>query len=191
MTVSLIGDGIFLVAMAWQAYELWNAPAALSLLGIGMTVPTIAFLLPAGVAQRPARPPLDHARARTSGARVVVGVLAASRSPARSTFWQLVVLVALYGVGTAFFMPAFEAIVPTSLPRADLAAGQLARSVRPADRVPPCRARARRWLVACARHRARLRGRRRVLRGVGRRRPVMRPPRHAPRALSSRRSTPR
>ena len=34
--------------MAWQAYELWNAPAALSVLGIGMTVPTIAFLLPGG-----------------------------------------------------------------------------------------------------------------------------------------------
>src|SRR5215210_6782427 len=49
MTVSLVGDGIFLIAMAWQAYELWNAPAALSLLGIGMTIPTIAFLLPAGV----------------------------------------------------------------------------------------------------------------------------------------------
>ena len=49
MTVSLIGDGIFLVAMAWQAYELWNAPAALALLGIGMTIPTIVFLLPAGV----------------------------------------------------------------------------------------------------------------------------------------------
>ena len=49
MTVSLLGDGIFLVAMAWQAYELWNAPAALSLLGIGMTIPMIAFLLPAGV----------------------------------------------------------------------------------------------------------------------------------------------
>ena len=48
MAVSLVGDGIFLVAMAWQAYELWNAPAALSIVGIGMTVPTIAFLLPAG-----------------------------------------------------------------------------------------------------------------------------------------------
>ena len=49
MTISLLGDGIFLIAMAWQAYELWNAPAALSILGIGMTIPTIAFLLPAGV----------------------------------------------------------------------------------------------------------------------------------------------
>ena len=49
MCVSLIGDGIFLVAMAWQVYELWNAPAALSVIGIAMTVPTIACLLPGGV----------------------------------------------------------------------------------------------------------------------------------------------
>src|SRR6187397_509859 len=49
MTVSLIGDGIFLVAMAWQAYEIWNAPIALALVGIAMTIPTIAFLLPAGI----------------------------------------------------------------------------------------------------------------------------------------------
>jgi DHA3 family tetracycline resistance protein-like MFS transporter len=27
MTVSLIGDGIFLVAIAWETYTLWNAPA--------------------------------------------------------------------------------------------------------------------------------------------------------------------
>ena len=45
MTVSLIGDGIFLIAMTWVAYQLWNAPAALSVLGIAMTVPTIVCLL--------------------------------------------------------------------------------------------------------------------------------------------------
>src|SRR5439155_2225669 len=49
MTVSLLGDGIFLVAIAWEAYVLWNAPAALSIVGIAMTVPMIAFLLPGGV----------------------------------------------------------------------------------------------------------------------------------------------
>src|SRR5436190_14561022 len=49
MTISLLGDGIFLVAMAWQTYALWNAPAALSIVGIAMTIPTIVFLLPGGV----------------------------------------------------------------------------------------------------------------------------------------------
>src|ERR1700690_2810795 len=47
--VSLLGDGAFLVALAWEAYTLSNAPTALSLLGIAMTVPLIALLLFGGV----------------------------------------------------------------------------------------------------------------------------------------------
>jgi len=49
MTISLIGDGIFLIAIAWESYVLWNAPAALSIVGIGMTAPMIVFLLAGGV----------------------------------------------------------------------------------------------------------------------------------------------
>jgi MFS family permease len=131
MTVSLVGDGIFLVAMAWQAYELWNAPVALSLLGIGMTIPTIGFLLPAGVlSDRLDRRSLmlcaDTARA------LVIAALAVLSLTGLLTFWQLLVIVALYGVGTAFFTPAFEAIVPDIVPAADLpAANSLDQFVRP------------------------------------------------------------
>jgi DHA3 family tetracycline resistance protein-like MFS transporter len=50
MTISLIGDGVFLVALAWQVYTLWNAPEALAIVGLAMTLPMIAFLLPGGVA---------------------------------------------------------------------------------------------------------------------------------------------
>lgn len=131
MTISLVGDGIFLVAMAWQAYELWNAPAALSLLGIGMTIPTIAFLLPAGVlSDRIDRRRLmlcaDTARA------LIITALAVLSLTGVLTFWQLVIIVALYGVGTAFFMPAFEAIVPDIVPAPDLAAANsLDQFIRP------------------------------------------------------------
>ena len=48
-SVSLLGDGAFLVALAWQAYTISNAPTALALLGIAMTVPLIALLLFGGV----------------------------------------------------------------------------------------------------------------------------------------------
>ena len=34
MTISLIGDGAFLVAMTWQVYAISNAPAALAMAGI-------------------------------------------------------------------------------------------------------------------------------------------------------------
>jgi MFS family permease len=131
MSVSLVGDGIFLVAMAWQAYELWNAPAALSLLGIGMTIPTIAFLLPAGVLS-------DRVDRRLLmlcadiGRGVVIAVLAGLAITGALMFWELTVLVALYGVGTAFFTPAFEAVVPDVVPAADLpAANSLDQFVRP------------------------------------------------------------
>jgi MFS family permease len=131
MTVSLLGDGIFLVAMVWQAYELWNAPAALSLLGIGMTIPTLVFLLPAGVLS-------DRLDRRSLmlwadiGRAVVISALAVLSLTGLLTFWELMALVALYGVGTAFFTPAFEAIVPDIVPAADLAAANsLDQFVRP------------------------------------------------------------
>jgi len=131
MTVSLVGDGIFLVAMAWQAYDLWNAPAALSILGIGMTIPTIAFLLPAGVLSDRLDRRLIMLTADV-GRALVVATLAGLSIAGVLTFWQLVVLVGLYGIGTAFFIPAFDAIVPDVVPDDDLpAANALDQFVRP------------------------------------------------------------
>jgi MFS family permease len=131
LTVSLVGDGIFLVAMAWQAFELWNAPAALALLGIAMTVPTIAFLLPGGVLS-------DRLDRRTVllwsdlGRAFTIALLAALSLAGLLRFWELVVIVAVYSVGTAFFTPALDAIVPDVVPAADLAAANsLDQFVRP------------------------------------------------------------
>jgi MFS family permease len=131
MAVSLLGDGIFLIAVAWETYTLWNAPAALSVVGIGMTVPTVLFLLVGGVLSD------RHDRRRLMvGAdalrAVAVAVLAALVFGGALRLWELVALVALYGVGTAFFTPAFEAIVPDLLPPQDLAAANsLDQFVRP------------------------------------------------------------
>jgi MFS family permease len=131
MTVSLAGDGIFLVAMAWQAYDLWNAPAALSLIGVAMTVPMIAFLLPAGVLS-------DRLDRRSlmlcadAGRAAALAALAALALTGRLTFWELAVVAAVYSVGTAFFTPAFEAIVPDIVPAAELpSANSLDQFVRP------------------------------------------------------------
>ena len=131
MTISLIGDGIFLIAIAWESYSLWNAPAALSIVGIGMTIPTIAFLLIGGVVSD--RRDRRLVMAWADGLRAVaVAVLATLVLMGALRFWELVVLVAVYGVGTAFFMPAFDAILPELLPKPDLpAANALDQFVRP------------------------------------------------------------
>src|SRR3954466_11246902 len=49
MCVSLLGDGAFLVAMAWQVSGLVGAPGGMSFVGIRMTVPSIVLQLFGGV----------------------------------------------------------------------------------------------------------------------------------------------
>lgn len=112
---SLLGDGAFLVALAWQAYTISGAPSALSLLGIAMTVPLIALLLFGGVVSD------RHSRRRVmlfadllrAGVLVLLGALVAS---GEARLWQMMVLVALCGAAQAFFDPASDAILPELLP---------------------------------------------------------------------------
>src|SRR4029079_1963508 len=119
------------LGMAGEACVRWNAPAALSIVGIGMTVPTVAFLLLGGVlSDRHDRRLLmvwaDLVRAAAGGC------LAAPVLGYKLTLWELVLLVGVYGSGTAFFTPAFEAVVPELLPLEDLpAANSLDQFVRP------------------------------------------------------------
>jgi MFS family permease len=131
MCVSLLGDGIFLVAMAWQVYALSNAPTALAIVGITMTVPTIAFLLLGGVVSDR----FDRRRVMV-GADVLrglaVGLLALLSLTGVLELWHIAALAAVYGAGTAFFSPSFDALVPEVLPPGDLAqANALDQFVRP------------------------------------------------------------
>jgi MFS family permease len=111
MTVSLLGDGIFVVAEAWQVYDIDNDPVALSLVRLAWTGGMTAFLLTGGiVSDRVERRRVliwaDIVRALVlalTGALSLAGVL---------EIWHLVVLAVLYGAGEAFFGPAFGALVP-------------------------------------------------------------------------------
>ena len=47
--VSLVGDGIYLVAIAWLVYDISNQPSALALVGLAWTLPQVAGLLVGGV----------------------------------------------------------------------------------------------------------------------------------------------
>src|SRR6202048_1484827 len=57
MTVSVLGDGVFLIALTWQVYLLSNTPSALSFVGIAISGPQVLFLLLGGaVSDRMDRP---------------------------------------------------------------------------------------------------------------------------------------
>lgn len=131
MCVSLLGDGAFLVAVAWQVYELSNAPTAMSVVGIAMTIPTIVFLLIGGVAsdrfdRRLVMVAADLLRAVAGVALAVLALTDAIE------VWQIAVIAAVYGTGAAFFAPAFDALVPDIVPRERLAqANALDQLMRP------------------------------------------------------------
>jgi MFS family permease len=113
-TASLVGDGAFLVALAWQVYAMAGGPSGMSFVGIAMTVPTIAFLLVGGVASDR----LDR-RWLLIGADLLralaVGLLAGLTIGGQLELWHVVALAAAYGTGSAFHAPAFDALVPELL----------------------------------------------------------------------------
>ncbi|HEY7464488.1 MAG TPA: MFS transporter [Candidatus Limnocylindria bacterium] len=129
--VSLMGDGFFSVALAWQVYEISNVPTALSLVGAAWTAPLVIFILLGGVfSDRYDRRWLmvgaDLVRAAAIG---LMGVLSIS---GQLELWHLVALIAFVGLGDAFFNPASTAIVPDLLPDEELPqANALQGLVRP------------------------------------------------------------
>jgi DHA3 family tetracycline resistance protein-like MFS transporter len=131
MTVSLVGDGIYTVAIAWQVYELSNAPTALAVVGAAWMVPQVLLLLVGGaISDRVDRRQVMMLSDAIRGAAVAaIGVLAVVGS---LELWHVVCLVAVYGVGTALFTPAFSAMVPQLVPRELLLqANSLGQFVRP------------------------------------------------------------
>jgi hypothetical protein len=112
--VSLLGDGFFSVALAWQVYEISNVPTALSLVGVAWTLPVVLFVLLGGVFsdrydRRWMMIGADCVRAAAIG---LLGVLSISGV---IEIWHVVALIAFVGLGDAFFNPASTAIVPDLL----------------------------------------------------------------------------
>jgi MFS family permease len=132
MTVSLLGDGITTIALAWQAYEISNAATAFSMVMFSMAMPQVILLLVGGaVSDRFERRKVmlfaDFVR------MVAVFALGFLSLTGHIEIWHMMVIAAFYGAGTAFFGPAFDAIVPDLVPPAELTqANALDQFVRPA-----------------------------------------------------------
>lgn len=131
MAVSLLGDGVFPVAVAWHAYELSDSPTALSMVMLAMTVPHVLLLLFGGVlSDRRDRRAIMIAADVVRG--TAVGSAAVLAFNGDLTLERLAAIAALYGVGSAFFGPAFDAIIPQIVPQSLLAqANSLDQLVKP------------------------------------------------------------
>lgn len=116
MSVSLLGDGIYYVALPVQVYALSNVPTALSVVGVAWTLPLVLFLLLGGIIsdrfdRRRVMMTADLIRVVAIGG---IGVLSVAGT---LELWHVVALAALYGIGDAIFNPAFGAIVPDVVPK--------------------------------------------------------------------------
>jgi len=131
MTISLVGDGVTLIAIAWQVYQLSNVPTALGITLMAMSVPQILLLLFGGfVSDRFERCRVMLFADLVRGcALLVMGVLSIAGV---LEIWHMAAIAAVYGAGNAFFGPAFDALVPDLVPDELLAqANSLDQYVRP------------------------------------------------------------
>lgn len=130
-SVSQIGDGVFMVAIAWQVYALSNAPTALAIVGLARVLPLVVFVLVSGaLADR-----LERRRLLVAGAALTsaaVAVLAALAATGALRLWEVWAIAAVVGLGRAISGPASGAIVPELVPQAMLVqANSLSQLMRP------------------------------------------------------------
>ena len=130
LAVSLLGDGIYLVAISWLVLDLYDLKA-LALVGLAWTLPTVILLLVTGVLTD--RLPRRRLMLIADGVRLLaIGTMGALTITGYVRLWHLVVLAALYGAGEALFGPANSAILPDLVPAEELIqANSLAQFVRP------------------------------------------------------------
>jgi DHA3 family tetracycline resistance protein-like MFS transporter len=113
--ISLIGDGFFHVALAWQVYQISNVPTAMSFVGLSATLPLVLFVLIGGTfSDRYDRRRLMISADVLRG--LAIGAMGVLSMAGILELWHVAVVMAIVGLGDAFFNPAATAIVPDLLP---------------------------------------------------------------------------
>ena len=117
--VSLLGDGMVPVALAFAVLELTGSPTDLGIVLAARTVALVAFLLAGGVwadrlSRRTVMVAADLARLGAHGA------MAALLLAGGAQVWSLAALSAITGTATAFFNPAISGAMPAIVSAARL-----------------------------------------------------------------------
>ncbi|TML59202.1 MAG: MFS transporter [Actinobacteria bacterium] len=113
--ISRLGDGLYLVAIAWQTYAISNVPTAMSIVGIATTLPQLVLLLFSGALSD--RLPRRRLMVSADALRAVaIGTLGALALADALSLAVIVGLVAVYAVGTSLFQPASISLLPQVVP---------------------------------------------------------------------------
>jgi hypothetical protein len=126
--VSLLGDGIIPVALAFAVLDLTGSATDLGLVLAARMVPMIASLLAAGVVadRRSRRAVMILADVVRFLSQAALGLLLVTGS---AHLWQLALLQAILGAATGFFNPASTGLIPQVVSRARLQDANALRGV--------------------------------------------------------------
>jgi len=122
-TISVLGDGLVLVAIGLYVTRLSGNPADVGLVLAAYSLPLVSLLLIGGViADRVPRRRVMIAADAVRG--VVHGLLALLIATGAVRIWHMVVVGVLFGTGEAFFQPAYTGLVPQTVPEDEIQAAQ-------------------------------------------------------------------
>src|SRR5581483_6879528 len=112
--VSLLGDAVTPFALAWAVLDLTGSARDLGFVVAAKTAPLVVFLLAGGViADRlPRRGVMLTADVARMAIQAATAALLLSHT---ARIWELIVLQALAGTGTAFFNPASTGLTPVTV----------------------------------------------------------------------------
>jgi len=112
--VSLLGDAVTPFALAWAVLDLTGSARDLGFVIAAKTAPLVVFLLAGGVfADRlPRRAVMLTADVARMAIQAATAALLLSHT---ARIWELIVLQALAGTGTAFFNPASTGLTPMTV----------------------------------------------------------------------------
>jgi len=114
-SISLVGDGVYTVALALETLRIDNHPIALSLVLAARLLPTVLLLVAGGVIVD--RVPRRLAMLASDSTRgVAVAVIAVLVALGALQVWELVLMSAVFGAADALFYPAATALTPEILP---------------------------------------------------------------------------
>ena len=127
-TVSLVGDGILSVALAWQALQFPSPATALTVVLVSRAIPR-SVMLPFGgaLSDRIGRRPVMVVADAVQG--VAIGAIAVLSGAGHLEVWSLAALAAVSGAAGAFFYPPLTALIPDLLATEHLLAGNALNSL--------------------------------------------------------------
>lgn len=119
--LSVLGDMVVVVALAWLVYDLTSSPIAMSWVVVLTNLPMLALMLIGGVAgdmlpRQRIMLVTDLLRGFLMLAVAVLIVLG------RLQLWHLLIEAVLFGVALAFFRPAYWSLLPQLVPKEELSA---------------------------------------------------------------------